>query len=471
MATKAARRPKPAKAGATPSRNGKTGNTGASVSSSALAEFRKAFSSDARFEASLNAVTKAGVHAVAQSRSAVLGARQVFSHTVEAAKITSQNASGRCWLFAGLNTLRMAAIQRMDIERDFEFSQNYMMFWDKFEKANYFYENILATTREPIGSRLLDFLLADPIQDGGQWDMFVNLIGKYGVVPKEVMPESNSSSSTRIMNGVITRKLRTDAAKLRALAGKRASKEALRKRKNQMLAEVYRMLSIHLGEPPQEFEWQWRNKNGDFHREGTMTPHTFMEKFVGKAVQVQVCLIHCPQDSKKFDTLYTVQFLGNVVEGQIVRYLNVRMPVLKRAAIEMIKDGKPVWFGCDVGKMLDRDAGILDASLYTYEDVYYTDVDSDKATRLDYCDSRMTHAMVLCGVDLDARGRPRKWRVENSWGEAGDGKGFLTMSDAWFDEYVYEVAVEVSYLDENLNKVLKGKPIVLPPWDPMGALA
>jgi bleomycin hydrolase len=440
------------------------------VSTSAIAGFRHNFAADPANTVSLNAVTKTSVHGIAQRRASVIAARQVFSHTVDTGKITSQKSSGRCWLFAGLNTLRMAAVQRLDVDKDFEFSQNFLMFWDKLEKANYFYENILHTLDQPIGSRILDHLLADPIQDGGQWDMFVNLVRKYGLAPKEMMPETQSSGSTGIMNGVITRKLRSDAAKLREMA-KKSGIEALRRKKKTMLDEVYRMLSIHLGEPPSEFEWQWRNKGGEFHREGIMTPQSFREKFVGSILEDHICLIHCPQSAKSYDTVYTVQYLGNVVEGDIVKYLNLRIGDLKKAAIEMIKDGKSVWFGCDVGKMLDRDIGSLDSDLYDYESVYGTEIGMDKPTRLDYGDSRMTHAMVLCGVDLDAEGKPRKWRVENSWGEDGDAKGYLTMTDAWFDEYVYEIAVETSYLTDAHRKLLKSKPVVLPPWDPMGSLA
>jgi len=451
------------------SKNGRSPK-GADLSIDSIAGFRSSFGSNDRNRVSLNAVTKTNIHAVAQSRESVIAASQVFSHSVDVAKITSQKSSGRCWLFAGLNTMRMAAVKRLDVEKDFEFSQNYVMFWDKLEKANYFYENIIGSATEPIGSRLLDFLLDSPIQDGGQWDMFINLVRKYGVVPKAVMPETQSSSSTGIMNALITRKLRSDAAKLREMAKKKASIQTLRTKKKAMLSEIYRMLSIHLGEPPIEFGWQWRDKAGDFHREGVITPKAFMEKFVG-SLEDQVCLIHCPQASKVYDAIYTVEYLGNVVEGDIVKYLNLPIKDLKKAAIAMIKDGKAVWFGCDVGKMLDREIGALDMSLYDYESIYGVGGGLDKPGRLDYGDSRMTHAMVLCGVDLDSRGKPSKWRVENSWGEDGEGKGFLTMSDSWFDEFVYEVAVETSYLTEPQRDAIKSKPIALPPWDPMGALA
>jgi bleomycin hydrolase len=285
------------------------------------------------------------------------------------------------------------------------------------------------------------------------------------------MPETESSSSSGLMNDRITYKLREYAARLRQGHREGLSAAELRGRKSMMLEEVYRMLCIHLGEPPTEFEWQWRNKDKEFHREGIMTPLQFAQKYVTTDLDSLVCLIHCPQSSKAYNTLYTIEYLGNVVGGQIVRYLNVEIDVLKHAAIEMIKDGKPVWFGCDVGKMFDRDLGIMDTVLYDYEGIYNVEFGLSKAETLDYGQSLMTHAMVLTGVDLDGDDRPRKWRVENSWGDKGGDKGFMMMTDAWFDAYLYEVAVEKRYLSPDLLKLLETVPVGLPPWDPMGSLA
>jgi bleomycin hydrolase len=345
------------------------------------------------------------------------------------------------------------------------------MFWDKLEKSNYYLESILGTLDEPTGSRLIDWLLTHPIQDGGQWDMFVNLVEKYGVVPKEVMPETESSSNTRLMNAHITNKLREFACRLRQLAQTGAGEEALRTEKAAMLEIIYRMLAIHLGEPPRQFLWQWRDKDREFHRDGVITPQEFREKYVTMDLHDIVCLIHCPQASKQFNTPYTVAYLGNVVEGYPVRYLNVQINVFKAATQAMIQDGKPVWFGCDVGKHLDRDLGLMDLDLYDYASIYGADFTLNKAERLDYNQSLMTHAMVLTGVDMDDDGKPIKWRVENSWGEHGGDKGFLIMTDSWFDEYMYEVAVEKKYLPAELLPLLDVPATVLPPWDPMGSLA
>lgn len=435
-----------------------------------LSAFRSAFESNPARRAALNAVTKTSVRSVAMNREAVVRCAHTFSHVVKAGEATSQNASGRCWLFAGLNTYRMAAAERMKLE-NFELSQNYLMFWDKLEKANYFLESILQTLDEETDSRLIMWLVQSPIQDGGQWDMFANLVRKYGVVPKEAMPETESSSSTGVMNERITLKLREYAAGLRAAHRKGASGPDLRARKEAMLEEVYRMLCIHLGVPPRSFAWQWRDKDKEFHRDGALTPHEFTAKYVQPDLDSMVCLIHCPQAAKRWNSVYTISYLGNVVEGDIVRYLNVELDVMKQAAVDMIRDGKPVWFGCDVGKMFDRELGLMDLDLFEYEPIYGLEFGLDKAERLDYGQSAMNHAMVFTGVDIDTDGKPTKWRVENSWGEKTGAKGFMVMTDRWFDEYNYEVAVEKKYLSPELLEALKMEPIKLPPWDPMGALA
>lgn len=446
-------------------------NTGARpITLDDINSFQRAFESQPSLRASLNAVTKTSVRAIAMNREAVVRCNHTFSHVVKAGEATSQNASGRCWLFAGLNTMRMAAAEAMNLE-NFELSQNYLMFWDKLEKANYFLESILETLDEPTDSRLIMWLVQSPIQDGGQWDMFANLVRKYGVVPKEVMPETESSSNTGVMNQLITLKLREYACALRKASREGVPVEELRARKEEMLAEVYRMLCIHLGVPPRTFFWQWRDKDKVFHRDGILTPHEFMEKYVKPDLDSMVCLIHCPQSSKQYNTVYTIQYLGNVVEGDIIRYLNVELDVMKQAAVQMIKDGKPVWFGCDVGKMFDRDLGLMDMDLYEFEPIYGLQFGLDKAERLDYGQSAMNHAMVFTGVDLDEQDRPIKWRVENSWGDKPGNKGFMVMTDRWFDEYNYEVAVEKKYLPAELLEVLKMEPVPLPPWDPMGALA
>ena len=441
------------------------------ISAERLEEFRARFDEEPRNRQSMNAVTTTPVHTIAKDRRVVSRMDHIYSHHLPEAKATSQNGSGRCWLFAALNTMRFKAIQDLKLPEEWELSQSYLMFYDKLEKANYFLEAILQTLDEPVGSRLLDWLLASPIQDGGQWHMFTSLVKKYGVVPKSVYPESESSSSTGQMNGFITAKLREFAAKLRARSEAGATREELEREKDGMMEEVYRFLSIHNGEPPKNFSWQYRDKDKNFVRDENITPQKFYEKYIGQDLDDMVCLIHSPQPGKKFNTLYTIRFLGNVVGGDPIHYLNVDIDILRDAASKQIQDGKPVWFGCDVGKYLDRDAGIMDTDLFQYDLVYGSHLEMNKAERLDYGQSLMTHAMVLTGVDLDAKGHPTKWRVENSWGEKVGDKGFLSMSDPWFDEFLYEVVVDKSRIPAKLLPILEQEPVELEPWDPMGSLA
>jgi bleomycin hydrolase len=435
-----------------------------------IMRFQTAFNANPRNRMALNAVTKTTVKSVAMNRHAVVRSNHTFSHMVKTGASTSQNQSGRCWMFAGLNLFRMTAAKSMKME-DFELSQSYLFFWDKLERSNYFLESTLATLDEPTDGRLIAWLMAHPIQDGGQWDMFVNLVQKYGVVPKEVMPETESSGASHLMNDRVTLKLRENAARLRQAHRAGEPREVLEARKTEMLEEIYRMLAIHLGEPPSEFEWQWRDKDKDFHRDGVLTPQQFMAKHIPLDLDSMVCLIHCPTETTPYNTLFTVNFLGNIVGGRSTRYLNVELEVMKQAAIEQIKDERPVWFGCDVGKMFDRDLGLMDTALYDYESIYGVRFGMNKAERLDYGSSLMTHAMVFTGVDLDETGRPCKWRVENSWGDKNGDKGFMIMTDNWFDEYNYEVVVDQKFLSHDLLKILDTEPIGLPPWHPMGALA
>ncbi|TET80837.1 aminopeptidase [candidate division TA06 bacterium] len=440
------------------------------VSKDDISRFSEVFDADPKNLLALNAVAKSGIGAVALNREVVNRVHHTYSHLIETPEVTNQKKSGRCWLFAGLNAFRLTAKKKLNLEK-FELSQAYLMFWDKLEKANFFLENIIKTRDEPLDGRLVMWLLANALPDGGQWDMFVNLIKKYGVVPKFAMPETESSSQSGPMNAVLVAKLREYAQVLRNMHADAASTDEMRSKKGEQMAEFYKMLTIHLGRPPQSFLWEWRDKDKEFHRHGDITPQKFFKEFVGFDMDDMVCLINAPTKDKPYDKLYTVQYLGNVAGGEIVRYLNVPMEVLKKATAAMIADDRAVWFGCDVGKMMERKMGILDNELYDYELVFGSQFKLDKAGRLDYGHSKMTHAMVLTGVDLDDTGKPIKWRVENSWGKKIGDKGYFVMADNWFNEFLYEVTVSKKYLTPELLEVLDTEPVVLPPWDPMGALA
>lgn len=417
-----------------------------------------------------DAIMKNGVRAATINGDSQISMNPVFSEDIKTGKVADQKQSGRCWMFAALNTFRHKMNAAFDL-KDFELSQNYTLFWDKFEKANYFFESIIQTVDQPLDGRLVSWLLETPQQDGGQWDMLVALIEKYGVVPKQVMPETYQSSHTMELNNLLNAKLREDAAVLRGLYEKGKGKTALEEEKEKLLETIYKMLVFALGEPPKTFDFEYRDEdNGDFHRELGITPKDFYNKYVGLNLDDYISVINAPTDDKPFNKTYTVQFLGTVVGGRPIHYLNVTMDTLKELAINQLKDNESVWFGCDVTQYSDSKLGIMDKSLYDYDTAFGSPFALTKAQRLDYKDSCLTHAMVLTGVNL-IDGHPNRWKVENSWGEKVGNKGYFVMSDAWMDEFTYQVVINKKYLSDELKAALDQKPKELKPWDSMGALA
>ena len=444
-------------------------NVDGGISANFIADLNENFAANPTYRLAQNAVTTVTADNVALNRQIVTTLDHSFSHRLDSWKVTNQKSSGRCWMFAGLNLFRVNAMRQMNVE-EFQFSQNYPFFWDKFERANYFLEAIIETAHEDIDNRTVAFLLDRPLDDGGQWNMFINIVKKHGLVPQAAMPETESSSNTRRMNSMLLAKLREGAKELRDLAASGADLSNLRAHKNILLTTIHRMLCIHLGTPPTEIDWQWQDKDKNFHRDGKITPKEFARKYVTTPIDDYVCLVHDPRESSPFNTTYTVKHLGNVVGGEIVKYLNIDIETMKKIAMDLIVDGEPVWMGCDVGKMMNRKLGLWDTNLFEYDTLYDTEFDLDKAGRLNYHQTLMTHAMLFTGVDV-VDGKPRRWRVENSWGDKNGRDGYYAMNDSWFDEYMFEIAAPKSRLPESLQKALDDEPKVLPPWDPMGALA
>ena len=441
-----------------------------SISQNLLDQLEKRFDENPGNRMAMNAAVSCGICASSRNYVTEREIPHEFSISLEQGAVTNQKRSGRCWMFAVLNCMRFQVIKKQNLE-DFELSQSYPLFYDKLEKANYFLESILDTLDEPTDGRLIAHLLAAPLNDGGQWDMLCSIVEKYGLVPKTAMPESVSSSATQEMVSYMTEKLREYACVLRKghKAGK--SMEQLKKEKEAMMETVYRMLCISLGKPPRTFTFEYRDKDGNFHREANLTPKAFYEKYVGLRLDDYVSVINAPTEDKPFYRSYTVQYLGNVKEGRPVKYVNLPIEEMKQAAIAQLKDGEPVWFGCDVGKRSFRDGGLMDTGIYDVETLFDTDFPMTKAERLEYGQSLMTHAMVFQGVNLDENGRPDRWRVENSWGEEAGKKGYFVMSDRWFDEYNYQVVVNKKYLSSKALEAYEKEPVRLNPWDPMGSLA
>ena len=429
-----------------------------------------AYEANPKFAAMENAISHNGLLASLEKRSAAVGNTPVFSLDLTKDKVSDQKASGRCWMFAALNTFRHKMIANFQLE-DFELSQAHTFFWDKYEKSNWFLEQVLATADQELTSRKVKFLLDTPQQDGGQWDMVVSLFEKYGIVPKSVYPESISSSNSRELNQILNKLLRQDAQILRELAADGVESSELQAKKEEFLQEVFNFLAMNLGLPPRQFDFSYRDKDNHFHSESGLTPLTFYQKYVDLKLDDYVSIINAPTADKPYGRSYTVEMLGNVVGSKPVRYLNVEMDRLKELAIAQMQAGETVWFGSDVGQSSNRKAGVMAEGMHDFTASMDIRLTQDKAGRLDYSESLMTHAMVLTGVDLDENGKAKKWKVENSWGEKVGNKGYFVASDAWMDEYTYQIVVRKEFLTAAELAAYEAEPLVLSPWDPMGALA
>ncbi len=439
------------------------------LDSSIISRFAESFSGDPANLVAQNVLSAIKPEDAALNRRAVNATDHSFSVHLDEWSVTAQQASGRCWIFAGLNVFRPAAMKAMNV-KEFEFSQNFVQFWNKLERINYVLETMIETADRPVDDRTISYLLDHPLDDGGQWNMFADVVRKHGLVPKAAMPESFGSSNSAGMNKILTTLVRRGAATLRDAVASGAPIDRVRQAKEEIVGAAYRVLAMHLGEPPQRFTWQWKDKDNAFHRDEEMTPHEFAEAYLEMQPHDFVTLVHDPRPGNDYLRTFTVEHLANVVGGEPVKYLNVPVETLKSLAIASLEGGRPVWFGCDMGKMMSRTLGILDPNLYEYEALYRIPLGMDKASRLLYHQTAMSHAMVFTGVDL-VDGRPRRWRVENSWGEEPGKKGYFVMNDGWFDEYVLEIASPRHELSAELQEAFDTEPIVLPAWDPMGSLA
>ena len=434
-----------------------------------LQSLRDSFTADETNRIAMNAVTAAGIDKVAKNYDRARLLQRRFSTIVDNGEVTHQDRSGRCWLFSSLNVARFVAKKNMDLEQ-FEFSQNYAMYYDKLERVNYFLKDVaaLVAAGEPSDSRLIQHLLADVMGDGGQWTMAMNVYKKYGAVPKDLFPETESSKNTGPMNNKLCELMR------QAVAHMYENPENIDQIVKNATEAGHRILTIHLGEPPVSFDWEWTDKDDEFHRDGEITPVEFWKKYVGSAdLESYVCLVDDPRKEHPKGRKIAIEHLGNVVGGDATEYLNVPNQFMKDCVRRvLVEQGIPVWFGAECGPMMDREAGAWATDLFEYDRVYGVRFDLSKEQRVRFGNSAMDHAMAFAGVDVADDGTTtRRWRVENSWGAKIADKGYFTMSDDWFTEYVYEVAVPKALLPEEYQKALEEPAISLPAWDPMGALA
>ena len=436
------------------------------VAEQTLETFRQEFAADKALRAAANAASKTDPAEIAFGGMEAARLHHHFSVEIPTMSATNQKSSGRCWMFAALNVLRERVAAKLNLEQ-FELSQSYCAFWDKFERVNYFYDCILDTAELPTDDRTVTYLLQTGVHDGGQWDMFVNIVKKYGVVPKHAMPETCQSSSTGSMNRLLNTNLKAGAAALRKLCRENAGEAAVLAKKQELLKQAFDFLCICYGMPPETFDFEYVDKDKEYHIDRDLTPKSFFEKYVDMDLDAYLSIIDAPTQDKPYHKMYTVKYLGNVAEGQKVAYLNLPMEEMKALIIRQLQAGEVVWFGSDVGKFGDRADGTWDDKSFEYEALTGLDLSLTKEERLDYRDSCMCHAMVITGVNL-VDGKPNRWKIENSWGDDKGEKGYYIASDSWFDEFVYQAVIRREYLEAyDLDQEL----VELAPWDPMGSLA
>ncbi len=427
----------------------------------------QSYQKDTHQKAMRRALSKNAVDTIAFVSESEQSTQFRFSIDIETLPVTNQKASGRCWLFAGLNILRELVAKKYNL-KEFEFSQNYQAFWDKFEKINYFLEAMDDFLLCDSDDRTLKHLLQMGIQDGGQWDMFVSLVDKYGVVPKEQMPETFASSNTAAMNRLINIKLRKYAAEARLFA--QASQIELKNQlKTQVLSELYGFLCTNFGIPPKAIRFEYVNKDHQYANVPFESPKAFFDH-LDVDLNDYVSIIHSPTEDKPYMRSYTIAYLGNVLGGKPIIHLNVPMERLKGLVVSQLKDNEIVWFGADVSRDGDREKGVWDNLAYDYETAFQMSFSMTKDQKLDYLQGAMNHAMVITGVNLE-NDLPTKWKIENSWGNERGLKGYYLMSGAWFDENTYQAVVHKKYLTEAELNAYQAEPVILKPWDPMGSLA
>lgn len=428
-----------------------------------IADFQKNYQADARNQVAEMATVTNGVQQASFNTEAVQDINRTFSIEIPTDAVTNQKQSGRCWLFAALNVMRHQFAKKYHA-KNFVFSQAYLFFWDRIERANIYFDHILETADKPVDDRTVHFYLQGPDTDGGQWHMAVSLIRKYGLVPDYAYGESFTANNTAAFNQALNMKLREDGLVLRELAQK-GDQDEIEKKRKEFLNEVYRMAVIAFGEPTQKFDLEYRDDDNKYQLDQNLTPLDFFHKYFEDDLDEYVVLFNAPDH--EFDKLYALPFEDNVEGGTPIQFLNTEIDNLKQAAIKQLEAGETIWFGCDVGKESDRQKGLMVKNLYQTDTLFNIETKLDKKERLLTGASGSTHAMTLVGVDV-VNGKPRQWKVENSWGDKVGKNGYFVMSDDWFDEYLFKVVVKKKYLPKKLVKLAEGKATPVPCWDSMG---
>ena len=416
-----------------------------------------------------HALSASDIAVVAGSKDTVRDMDFNFDINIKTMSVNNQKASGRCWIFAACNCMREFIAKKIGVG-SFKLSQSYIAFYDKLEKLNYVLEALIETIDADYDDRTVQFLVQSGIGDGGQWDMLVNIVKKYGICPKNAFVETYTSNSTRILNSLLNAEVRRFASEARIVKAKEGMK-GVSALKESYMKRFYKALVSCYGLPPKKFDLKYTDDKGQFHIKRGYTPQSFFKEYIGDKIDQDVSCINAPTKSKPFHKSYTVKYLGNVVGGKVVKHLNLPMERLKELIIAQLKDGHIVWFGSDVSSYGDRMRGVWDDNEFDFKSLLDLDIKMEKGESLDFRSSAMNHAMCITGVAFDEKGVPTKWKIENSWGNDRGKEGYFIMSASWFDQYTYQAVIDKKYLTKEELAEYEADPVVLKPWDPMGSLA
>lgn len=466
------------------------------LNSQTLEDFKKNFDMNPQFQVSKNAISSSSLKHVVLDRNALQkDTNDIHSKVINIeVKPTDQHSSGRCWMFANLNVIRLDFIKKMKLQDNFEFSQNYLFFYDKLEGANFFLDKIFETKNEPLDSRIVHWLINEPCSDGGTFTSFSDLIHKYGIIPQTEMKDSYHARNSDSMNKILRDTLREAAFQIRTTQSLDTIKTIIK----ETMEKVYNLLVIFLGEPPKKFVWEYMKKKsfksrkkankknkskskkarkgkkggaGVFRRIGEITPQEFFKKYVPFNSEDYVTLIDYP--SQKRNEVYNVKYSNQVLNGSQNSYFNVPIELIQSVCRKSIEKDKAVWFGADVGKYSVTSLGIMDKNAFKLRETLGTETEIEKGLQLIYKISNNSHAMVFKGFTKGVDGKTTHWLVENSWGNVTGKNGNYRMTNEWFGEFVFSAVVHKKFIPKKLLEIYnkrKKKQIQLNPWDPFGNL-
>lgn len=407
------------------------------------------------------AIRKNGIKTTSEDPEISQRLHRVFSHEVKTGKVSNQKHSGRCWSFATLNTLRHKFALKYHV-KDFELSQNYLFFWDRIERANKFFDNILATADRDLHDRLVDYYIDSAESDGGQWANAASIIEKYGVMPHYVMPDTHNTEDTTDIAEVLTYMMKKDALALRKLVHEEADDEEITETRQRMMNDVYRACAYAFGEPPARFDLEYRDDDHQYHRDAGLTPLDFYHKYFATDLHDYVVVTNAPDH--EYGKLYSLPSQDNVNGGIPIEFANVPFEKLQDVVLKQLDGNETIWVGNDILQQMDRKRGLMDAKLYRREELLGIDFTMSKKERLETHQAAVTHAMTLTGYNM-VNEQPDRWKIENSWGDKNGDQGYFVMSQDWFEQYTYEAVINKQYLTDEIRTIAQQTPTKLAPWD------